>query len=197
MLQEQINNMFDCEHAQNSLTKDKESTEAPQEIVEDTISELNEVKTTAVKDPLPQEEKKGKEFGPLSYHELTGKPDLRPDTFEDIAPTVVYSSSGRAYVGFNDKDKAEEFLNSLSEPAMLGEENTMNDFKFEVKFYCDRNSIQVIADSINSMSEDVDHFIEEENIKNVPNFEKIDGEIIYNHNDSICYVAGRAKGRTG
>ena len=44
-----------------------------------------------------------------SYYELTGRPDLRPTTYEDLAPNISYSSDGWAYVGFNDKAEAEEF----------------------------------------------------------------------------------------
>ena len=155
--------------------KQEVKEETPQEIIEE--------------EPLTKEvEKTEKEFGPLSYHELTGTPDLRPDTFEDLAPNLTYSSSGRAYVGFSDKEKAEEFLNNISEPAMIGEENTMNGFKYEVKFYCDREYVQEIANSINSMSEDVEEV-------QTPNIEKIDGSLVYSHADSICYVAGKSKGR--
>ena len=48
-----------------------------------------------------------------SYYELTGKPDLRPTTYEDLAPNITYSSDGRAYIGFDDKQKAEAFRESL------------------------------------------------------------------------------------
>ena len=96
----------------------------------------------------PQEEKPKKEFGPFSYHELRGKPDLRPDTFEDLAPNITYSSSGRAYVGFNDHQQAEEFRESITEPSMLGDTDTMNGYKYEVKFYCNRGYIKELQQEL-------------------------------------------------
>ena len=162
------------------LSEDRGSKEQPPVYLEEKEEETQQVTVTSV----PQE-KPEKEFGSLSYYELKGVPDLRPDTFEDLAPNIVYSSSNKAYVGFNDYSKAKEFRDSISEPSRIAEEDTMNGFKYEVRFYCSREYVQEIVDSINSMSEDVQ----------TPNFEKIDGEIIYNHADSICYVAGRAKGR--
>ena len=119
-----------------------------------------------------QEEKSEK-----SYYELTGRPDLRPTTHEDLAPNISYSSDGRAYVGFNDKQEAEEFRDSISEPSLLDDAQIMNNYKWEVKFYCDREYLE--------------QFVEVQ----TSNIEKIDGEIIYNHVDSICYVAFSAKGR--
>lgn len=89
-----------------------------------------------------------KEFGSLSYYELKGVPDLRPDTFEDLAPNITYSSSGRAYVGFNDKQEAEEFRDSISEPSMLSDSDTMNGFKYEVKFYCTREYIEELQQEL-------------------------------------------------
>ena len=133
----------------------------------------------------PQEVKKEKEFGPLSYYELTGKPDTRPDTYEDLAPNIVYSSNARAYVGFNDRQEAEEFRDSISEPSMLSDTDTMNGYKYEVKFYCSKDYIQEIARSVNSMSDDTEE----------SSFEKIDGEIMFNHTDSMAYMAFSAKGR--
>ena len=130
-----------------------------------------------------------KEFGSLSYYELTGKPDLRPPTYEDLASNIVYSSNKRAYVGFDSKEEAEEFRDSISEPAMIGDTDTMNGFKFEVKFYCERKYLEEL---LQGMTEEV----EEKPVEiQTPNLEKIDGQIIYSHVDSIVYVAGRAKGR--
>lgn len=117
------------------------------------------------------EEKKEK-----TYYELTGKPDLRPTSYEDLSGHISYSSDGRAYIGFNDRSKAEEFKENLDIPSMLDIAQIMNNHKWEVKFYCDREYLQ--------------QFI---GVKS--NFEKIDGEIIYNHVDSICYIAFSAKGR--
>ncbi|PSB10372.1 hypothetical protein C7B62_09575 [Pleurocapsa sp. CCALA 161] len=136
--------------------------------------------------PTKQVEEK-KEFGPLSYYELTGKPDTRPDTFTDLAPNITYSSSGRAYVGFHDRVEAEEFRDTISEPSMFSDTDTMNGYEYEVKFYCDREYLQQFIGVKLQL-------VEEEQVVN-PNFEKIDGEIIYNHVDSICYIAFSAKGR--
>ena len=139
--------------------------EAPQEIIEEEV----------------QAKETEKEFGSLSYYELTGKPDLRPPTYEDLASNIVYSSNKRAYVGFDSREEAEEFRDSISEPAMIGDTDTMNGFKFEVKFYCEREYLEELL-------------TKEEPVQ-TSNLEKIDSEIIYNHADSIVYVAGRAKGR--
>lgn len=128
--------------------------------------------------PIPafiQNEKKEK-----TYYELTGQPDLRPTTYEDLSVNISYSSDGRAYIGFNDRSKAEEFKESLDIPSMLDIAQIMNNHRWEVKFYCDREYLQ--------------QFIGVKQVVN-PNFEKIDGEIIYNHVDSICYIAFSAKGR--
>ena len=43
--------------------------------------------------PLPKPEEKEK-----TYYELTGRPDLRPATYDDITPNITYSSDGRAYI---------------------------------------------------------------------------------------------------
>lgn len=32
-----------------------------------------------------------------TYYELTGRPDLRPTKYEDLAVNISYSSDGRAY----------------------------------------------------------------------------------------------------
>ncbi len=89
-----------------------------------------------------------KEFGNLSYHELTGRPDVRPDTYENLAPNITYSSSGRAYVGFNDKQEAEKFRNSITEPSLLSDSETMNGYKYEVKFYCDRSYLEELKEEL-------------------------------------------------
>ena len=175
-----LNNDFNQADAQ-----EVEKEEAPQK---EPILEENYLPKAKEVEQKETPTKPEKEFGSLSYYELTGKPDLRPETYEDLAPNVVYSNNGRAYIGFNDRSRAEKFRDSISEPSLLGDENTMNGFEYEVKLHCQREYAQELADSINSMSEDVED-------TQTPNFEKIDGEIIYNHADSICYVAGRAKGR--
>ena len=163
--------------------------------LEEVAQETNDYVEKINSYPIPAvPEKKKKEFGPLSYHELTGKPDLRPDTYEDLAPHITYSSSGRAYVRFNDRREAEEFKDSISKPAMISDTETMNGHKFEVKFYCDREYLQQFIGVKLQLVEDELRLHEEEQVVN-PNFEKIDGEIIYNHVDSICYIAFSAKGR--
>ena len=132
-----------------------------------------------------EDEDKVEEVKPKrSYYELTGKPDLRPTTYEDLAPNISYSSDGRAYVGFNDKDEAEEFRDAISEPSLLDDAVIMNGFKFEVKFHCSREYVREIADSVNSMSDDP-----------VENFEEISPRVIYNHNDKTVYLGMTAKSR--
>ena len=148
----------------------------------------NELKKVKAPQEIITTEEEKKEFGSLSYYEVTGRPDTRPDKFEDLAPNITYSSSGRAYVGFNNKQEAEEFREAISEPSMFNDTDTMNGFKYEVKFHCSREYVQQIADSVNSMSEEVKEVQK-------PNFEKIDGEIIYNHVDNMAYLAFKAKGR--
>ena len=91
-----------------------------------------------------QEEKKEK-----TYFELTGRPDLRPDTYEDLTPNITYSSSKRAYIGFNDRKEAEEFRDSISaEPAMIEEAVIMNKHKYELKFYCDRQYLEELKEEL-------------------------------------------------
>ena len=163
--------------------------------LEEVAQETNDYVEKINSYPIPAvPEKKKKEFGPLSYHELTGKPDLRPDTYEDLAPHITYSSSGRAYVRFNDRREAEEFKDSISKPAMISDTETMKGHKFEVKFYCDREYLQQFIGVKLQLVEDELRLHEEDQVVN-PNLEKIDGEIIYNHVDSICYIAFSAKGR--
>ena len=143
------------------------------------LASLTEVHKTEV--PQEVEEVKPEK----SYYELTGKPNLRPTTYEDLAPNISYSSDGRAYVGFNDYSEAEKFRDAISEPSMIDDAVIMNGFKHEVKFHCSKEYVQELVDSVNSMSEEVQP----------TGFEKIDAEITYNHNDSICYMAFSAKGR--
>ncbi|MEM8719009.1 MAG: hypothetical protein AAGE84_06825 [Cyanobacteria bacterium P01_G01_bin.39] len=128
----------------------------------------------------PQEEKPKKEFDPLSYYELTGKPDLRPDTFEDLAPNITYSSSGRAYIGFNDKQEAEKFRDSISEPSMLSYTDTMNGYKYEVKFYCTK---EFIEDIVNDWTPDQKAELDwqEQLVRIAP-------DIFYDPSTSRCFV---------
>lgn len=169
LFKEELLSMFPQQAPQYLEDKVKE---APQEIIESDTTVSEEV-----------EEKK--EFGPLSYYELTGKPDTRPDTFTDLAPNITYSSSGRAYVGFNNKQEAEKFRDSISEPSMLSDTETMNGYKYEVKFYCDLEYLQHFV---------AFHGLKEEQIQK-SDFEQISSSVIYNHNDSIAYLAFSAKGR--
>ena len=135
----------------------------------------------------PQEVKKEKEFGSLSYHELTGRPDLRPDTYEDIAPNITYSSSGRAYIGFNDRTEAEEFREHLEMPSMLDEAVIMNNHKWEVKFYCDRSHLEELEnDWTPEQKEELDW--QEQLIRIAP-------DIFYDPSQSKCFMGFSAKGR--
>ena len=124
--------------------------------------------------PAKQVEEKKKK----SYFELTGKPDLRPTTYEDLSVNISYSSSGRAYIGFNDLQEAESFRERLTVPSMLDKGEVMYMYEWEVKFYCDREYLNqlVTKDTVN-------------------NFEKISPRVIYNHNDRIVYLGMTAKGR--
>ena len=121
-----------------------------------------------------------KESKTKTWAQLTGRPDLRPTTYEDITPNITYSSDGRCYVGFNDYKEAESFRESISEPAMISDAEIMNGFKYEVKFYCDREYVQQFVEAEQETKSD---------------FEQIGDHIIYNHNDSIAYVGMSAKGR--
>ena len=124
-----------------------------------------------------------KEDTPRTRAKLLGIPDFTPDTYEDLTPNISYSSSGRAYVGFNDRQEAEEFRDAISEPSLLDDAVIMNGFKYEVKFHCSREYVEEIADSVNTETTEG------------CGFEKIDGEITYNHTDNIAYLAFSAKGR--
>ncbi len=131
----------------------------------------------------PQEEKPEKEFGSLSYYELTGKPDTRPDTFTDLAPNITYSSSGRAYVGFNDRTDAEEFRDNISEPSMLSDTETMNGYKYEVKFYCDRSYIEELKDDWDEWTPE-----QKEELDWQEQLVRIAPDIFYDPSTSKCYL---------
>ena len=137
------------------LSSEMEAPVYSEEKAEENIEVIDSTASLRLEEAAVEETKPQKEFGPLSYYELTGKPDTRPDTYEDLAPNISYSSSGRAYVGFNDRQEAEEFRDAISEPSLLDEAVIMNGFKFEVKFYCSREYVEEIVASVNSMSEDV------------------------------------------
>ena len=178
ILKDRIDQMFSDNSKSNQIGLEQLD---PQEVKEETPQEM-----CSKEQEEPQPEKTEKEFGKLSYYELTGKPDNRAPSYEDLASNIVYSNSGRAYVGFDSRKEAEEFRDSISEPAMIGDTDTMNGFKFEVKFYCDRSYLEEL---LQGMTEE-----KEESIQ-TPNYEKIDGQLHYNHVDSIVYMAFKAKGR--
>ena len=135
--------------------------------------------------PLTKEVKPKK-----SYYELTGRPDLRPTTYEDLAPNISYSSDGRAYVGFNDKQEAEEFRESISSPSMIGDAEIMNGYKYEVKFYCDlkylQQFVEVEDDFTPEQKEELDW--QEQLIRTA-------NDIFYDPSSRKCYVGFSAKGR--
>lgn len=138
-----------------------------------------------------QEVKKEKEFGSLSYYELTGKPDTRPDTYEDLAPNITYSSSGRAYVGFHDREEAEEFRDSISEPSLLSDTDTMNGYKYEVKFYCDREYIEELQQELENdwtPEQKAELDWQEQLVRIAP-------DIFYDPAESKCFMGFSAKGR--
>ena len=150
------------------------------------VQETNDYVDKINSHPIPKD-KEEKEFGHLSYYELTGRPDTRPDTYEDLAPNVVYSSSGRAYVGFNDKQEAEDFRDSISEPAMLSDTETMNSYKYEVKFYCDRSYLEELEnDWTPEQKEELDW--QEQLIRIAP-------DIFYDPSNSKCYMGFSNRGR--
>ncbi|MGB5635376.1 MAG: hypothetical protein WBM86_21695 [Waterburya sp.] len=184
VLRGHINQMFD----ENKLTLNNEVKEGDPNYK--SIEQLQQEEPDAVvavfhseehlksKGITPTTKEVNKEFGPLSYYELTGHPDTRPDTFTDLAPNITYSSSGRAYVGFHDRVEAEEFRDSISEPAMLSNSETMNGYKYEVKFYCDLEYLQ--------------QFIEDplEVVKSNPKYgkAKLTEEIYYDASKATCYI---------
>ena len=125
---------------------------------------------------------KEQEDTPRSRAKLLGIPDFTPTKYEDLAPNISYSSDGRAYVGFNDYGEAEKFRDSISEPSMIDDAVIMNGFKHEVKFHCNKEYIEELVTQDVKEGKPV-------------GLEKIDGQIIYNHNDLIAYLAFSAKGR--
>ena len=151
------------------------------------------------KDIVPQEVEEIKLE--KSYYELTGKPDLRPTTYEDLAPNITYSSDSRAYVGFNDKHSAEEFRKSIEIPSMLDKAQIMNNHKWEVKFYCER---QYLASLLNEVKESEELQEELENDWTPEQKAELDfqerlvrvaPDIFYDGTEETCYLGFRAKGR--
>ena len=161
-------------------------TEAPIYLEEKAEENIGVIDSTAVEETKPQ-----KEFGPLSYYELTGKPDTRPDTYEDLAPNITYSSSGRAYVGFHDREEAEEFRDSISEPSMLSDTETMNGYKYEVKFYCNREYIKELQQELENdwtPEQKAELDWQEQLVRIAP-------DIFYDPSEEVCYLGFKAKGR--
>ncbi len=137
--------------------------------------------------PIPTKVKEEKEFGQLSYYELTGKPDTRPDTYKDLAPNITYSSSGRAYVGFHDREEAEKFRDSISEPAMVSDTDTLNGYKYEVKFYCTKEFIEdIVNDWTLAQLEELDW--QEQLVRIAP-------DIFYDPSSSKCFMGFSNRGR--
>ena len=125
-----------------------------------------------------------------SYYELTGRRDLRPTKYEDLAPNISYSSDGRAYVGFNDKQEAEEFRESISEPSMIGDAEIMNDFKYEVKFYCDLKYLQQFVEVEDDFAPEQKQELDwQEQLIRTAN------DIFYDPSSRKCYIGFSAKGR--
>lgn len=126
-----------------------------------------------------------------SYYELTGKPDLRPTTYEDLAPNISYSSDGRAYIGFNDKQEAEAFRESLDVPSLLDEAQIMNNHKWEVKLYCDREYIEELKEELENdwTPEQKAELDWQEQLIRTAN------DIFYDPSSRKCYVGFSAKGR--
>ena len=160
--------------------------EAPVYLEEKAEENIEVIDSTAVEETKPQ-----KEFGSLSYYELTGKPDTRPDTYEDLAPNIVYSSSGRAFVGFHDREEAEEFRDSISEPSMLSDTDTMNGYKYEVKFYCDREYIKELQQELENdwtPEQEAELDWQEQLVRIAP-------DIFYDPSAAKCFMGFSAKGR--
>lgn len=126
-----------------------------------------------------------------SYYELTGKPDLRPTTYEDLAPNITYSSDGRAYIGFNHREEAEAFRESLDIPSLLDDAQIMNNHKWEVKFYCDRQYLEELQQELEddwTPEQKAELDFQERLIRIAP-------DIFYDGAESTCYLGFRAKGR--
>ena len=136
--------------------------------------------------PLTKEVKPEK-----SYYELTGKPDLRPTTYEDLASNISYSSDGRAYIGFDDRQSAEAFRESLDVPSLLDEAQIMNNHKWEVKLYCHREYIEELKEELENdwTPEQKAELDWQEQLIRTAN------DIFYDPSSSKCYVGFSAKGR--
>ena len=136
--------------------------------------------------PLTKEVKPEK-----SYYELTGKPDLRPTTYEDLASNISYSSDGRAYIGFDDRQSAEAFRESLDVPSLLDEAQIMNNHKWEVKLYCHREYIEELKEELENdwtPEQKAELDWQEQLIRTAD-------DIFYDPSSRKCYVGFSAKGR--
>lgn len=136
--------------------------------------------------PLTKEVKPEK-----SYYELTGRRDLRPTTYEDLAPNISYSSDGRAYIGFNDKQEAEEFRESISSPSIIGNAEIMNGYKYEVKFYCDREYVEELQKELENdwtPEQKAELDWQEQLVRIAP-------DVFYDPSSRKCYIGFSAKGR--
>ena len=155
--------------------------EQPPAYLEDRVEEDKDIVPQEVEEIKPEK----------SYHELTGKPDLRPTTYEDLASNITYSSDGRAYIGFDDKQSAEEFRDSISEPSLLDDAQIMNNYKWEVKFYCDREYLNQLQQELeNDWTPE-----QKEELDFQERLARIAPDIFYDPVESICYLGFRAKGR--
>ncbi|MGV2832033.1 hypothetical protein [Myxosarcina sp. GI1(2024)] len=73
---------------------------------------------------------------------LLGIPDFTPTTYTDISPDIVYSSTGRCYVGFSNYNRAKNYGNQLCElyeltsGFLVDKSQIMTNHKYELKFWC-------------------------------------------------------------
>ncbi|MEM8674374.1 MAG: hypothetical protein AAGF83_10940 [Cyanobacteria bacterium P01_G01_bin.67] len=82
--------------------------------------------------------------------------------------------------GFHDREEAEEFRDSISEPSMLSDTETMNGYKYEVKFYCTKEFIEdIVNDWTPEQKAELDW--QEQLVRIVP-------DIFYDPSTSKCYL---------
>ncbi len=129
-----------------------------------------------------------------TYYELTGRPDLGPTAYDDIAPNITYSSDGRAYIGFNDKQEAEKFRESIEIPSLLDEAQIMINHKWELKFYCDREYLEELQQEL---EDDWDEWTPEqkEQLEFQESLIRIAPDIFYQPKNNVCYVGFSNKNR--
>ena len=132
-----------------------------------------------------------------TYYELTGRPDLRPTTYNDLAPNITYSSEGRCYIGFNDYKEAESFRERLSVPSMISEAEIMNAHKWELKFYADSTYVK-------ELQKDFDDDFEQDEDWTPEQKEELDfqerlirpaPDIFYDPKNNVCYMGFSNKER--